>query len=123
MVGDAKPIHHFQRATPCRRRIDPVHLRKREHHVPERGHVGEEVEGLKDHPERSAVLPQRRLPVGDSGPIDQDRSRIGQIEAGDQAQKSRFASPARPQQSQHMGKIDREREIIEHAAACGSLAE
>jgi hypothetical protein len=86
------------------------HLDRRQRHVPQDGHVREEVERLEDDPDLTAYgVPVDALD-SDLRAMDPDPSRLDLLQKVDAAQQRRFARSARADQADNLvlvqGQVD-----------------
>src|SRR5438046_5075665 len=87
-----------------------------EFHVLLRGQIGEEAVRLEDHAHVAAVGRHPR----DVLPVDDDRARIGAVEAGHQAKCCRLPAPGRPEQREELPRPELHLDSVQcdHGAEC-----
>jgi hypothetical protein len=103
-VGQMHLVERRPRPRLGRRLCQPLHLAQRQRHIPQRGHVRVEVEGLEDHPDPLPRLVDVRGAVEHVDAIHGDGPAGGVLQPVQAAQQGGLARPARPDDEDQLAR-------------------
>ena len=114
LVGQAEPGQQLAGLGLGRRLVDPVHLAGRQGQVLQHGQVREQVVGLEDDAHPATHGPGVDPRVGDVLALEEDRAVVDVLEQVEAAQQRGLPRPRRPDQADHVVRLDDQVDAPQH---------
>ncbi len=123
LVLEAEPLEEPSRPVLSIPLPHAEHLGRRQGHVAQDRHVGEEVEGLEDDPDPPADGVDVDVPVGNLSPFDPDATLVDVLEQVDAPQEGRLPGATRTDQTDDLVVRDLEVDPAQHLQVIEGLPE